>query len=116
MTGRKQKAKKIILVLTPPIIESLKKTRAEREKYIGVETGYFTDEELLLIGLEKVRQWYPVLAQKQKRRSSKCENQCTLFDEEDLELSDPLPCQECESFQKCPCHDPHAGCETEVPA
>lgn len=99
-----KKPKAVKPEFTPFIQKKIEETRALRDQIFGPDTGFFPDEDMIVLGLNRLQEWY-----KQKAPSpasfedypscSHCVNMGN--------CPNPHPaCDGCDSFDECESHDP----------
>lgn len=55
------------LILTERIRKKIDQVRAIRDQVLGKDTGFFDDQELIIMALDRLPIWYRVLREKQER-------------------------------------------------
>jgi hypothetical protein len=55
------------LILTERIRKKIDQVRAIRDQILGKESGFFDDQELIIMALDRLPVWYRELHEKQKK-------------------------------------------------
>lgn len=55
------------LILTEKIRKKIDQVRLIRDQILGKETGFFDDQELIIMALDRLPAWYRELHEKQKQ-------------------------------------------------